>query len=145
MYVFWRKTFFWKIYTFFLYYKFMYCATGFQVGYKQDNMIKNCPSVTKLVMFIYHFFLHGSFFQRHQVTFSHWNLSVVCHLCCCPFALLLLWTFHIFSRTIRPISTKLGTKLTWMKGIQVCSNEWPHPFPRVDNNEIVKIHSFDEI
>ena len=95
MYVFWRKTFFWKIYTFFLYYKFMYCATGFQVGYKQDYMIKNCPSVTKLVMFIYHFFLLESFFQRHQVTFSHWNFSVVCHLCCCPFALLLLWTFHI--------------------------------------------------
>ena len=30
-----------------------------------------------------------------------------------------------------------------MKGIQVCSNEGPHPFPRGDNNEIVKM--FEEI
>ena len=27
------------------------------------------------------------------------------------------------SRTTGPISTKLGTKHPWMKGIQVCSNE----------------------
>ena len=29
-----------------------------------------------------------------------------------------------------------------MKGIQVCSNEVPQPFPRGDNYEIVKIHSY---
>ena len=45
-----------------------------------------------------------------------------------------------FSRTTRPISTKLGTKHHWMKGIQFCSNERPLPFPRGDNYEIVKIH-----
>ena len=28
----------------------------------------------------------------------------------------------------------------WVKGIQVCSNEGRHPFPRGDNNEIAKIH-----
>ena len=27
-----------------------------------------------------------------------------------------------------------------MKGIEVCSNEGSHPFPRGDNYEIVKIH-----
>ena len=51
-------------------------------------------------------------------------------------------TFHIFdffSKT-GPISTKLGTKHLWVKGIQVSSNEEPHPFPRGDNYEIVKIH-----
>ena len=48
-----------------------------------------------------------------------------------------------FSRTTGPISNKLGTKHPWVKGIQVCSNElneWPRPFPRGDNYEIVKIH-----
>ena len=45
-----------------------------------------------------------------------------------------------FSRTTEPISTKLGTKHPWVKGIQVCSNEGPRPFPRGDNYEIVKIH-----
>ena len=46
-----------------------------------------------------------------------------------------LWTFHIFifSRTTGPISTKLVTKRLWVEGIQVCSNEGPHPFQRGDN------------
>ena len=48
--------------------------------------------------------------------------------------------FKIFSRTIGPISTKLGTMNPWMEGIQVCSNAGPHPFPRGDNYEIAKIH-----
>ena len=26
-----------------------------------------------------------------------------------------------------------GSKNPWVKGIQVCSNEGPHPFPRGDN------------
>ena len=45
-----------------------------------------------------------------------------------------------FSRTTEPISTKLGTKYPWVKGIHVCSNEWPLPFPRGDNYEIAKIN-----
>ena len=45
-----------------------------------------------------------------------------------------------FSITTKPISTKLSTKHPWMKGIQVCSNEGPCPFPKGDNYEIVKIH-----
>ena len=72
---------------------------------------------------------------KAQVIFSN-HLSSVCPSVC-------LYTFHIFiyfSRTIEPISTKLGTKHPWVKGIQVCSNEGPRPFPRGDNYEIVKIH-----
>ena len=45
-----------------------------------------------------------------------------------------------FSRTTEPISTKLGTKHPWVKGIQVCSNDGSCPFPRGDNYEIAKIH-----
>ena len=30
----------------------------------------------------------------------------------------------------------------WMKGILVCSNEGPRPFPRGDNNEIAKFKIF---
>ena len=35
---------------------------------------------------------------------------------------------HWQIRTIEPVSTKLGTKHSWMKGIQVYSNEGQHPF-----------------
>ena len=37
-----------------------------------------------------------------------------------------------------PISIQLGTKHRWVKGIQVCSNEGPRPFPRGDNYEVPK-------
>ena len=51
------------------------------------------------------------------------------------------WNLKIFfSRTTQVISTKLGTKHPWVKGIQVCSNEGPRPSPRGDTYEIVKIH-----
>ena len=72
-----------------------------------------------------------------------WSKLVHCPL---SWSLLLSLTFHIFiifSRTTGPISTKLGTKHPWVKGIQVCSNEGPHPFPRGDNYEIAKY--IDEI
>ena len=63
-----------------------------------------------------------------------------------PPLLSLFLTFHIFisfPRTTGPISTKLGTKLPWVKGIQVCSNEGPVLFPTGDNYEIAK--TIDEI
>ena len=41
------------------------------------------------------------------------------------------------------ISTKLGKKYPWVKGIQVCSNEGPCPFPTGDNIE--KRKNIDEI
>ena len=68
---------------------------------------------------------------KAQVSFSDNFLSVVC-----------LSTFHIFiffSRTTGPISTKLGTNHPFKKGIQVCSNEWPHPFRKGDNSKTIKI------
>ena len=43
-----------------------------------------------------------------------------------------------FSRITGPISTKLGTMPPWVKGIQVCSNEWSHLFLRGDNYKIAK-------
>ena len=39
-----------------------------------------------------------------------------------------------FSLTTELISTKLGTKHPWVKGIQVCTNELPRPFPRGANS-----------
>ena len=45
-----------------------------------------------------------------------------------------------FSRTKGTISTELGTKHPWVKGIQVCSNEGHCLFPRTDNFETAKIH-----
>ena len=43
-------------------------------------------------------------------------------------------------RTTGLISTKLGTKHPWVKGIQVCSNEGPCLFPRGNNYKIAKRH-----
>ena len=45
--------------------------------------------------------------------------------------------YVFFSRTTEPISTKLGTKHHWMKGIQLCSNEGSHS---IDDNKMAKIH-----
>ena len=46
----------------------------------------------------------------------------------------------IFSRTTKPISTKLGTKHPWIIWFQVCSKEGPCPFSKGDTKEIVEIH-----
>ena len=39
-----------------------------------------------------------------------------------------------------PISTKIDSKHSWVKGIHVCSNEGLHLSPRGDDNGIAKIH-----
>ena len=45
-----------------------------------------------------------------------------------------------FFRTNRPMSNKLGVKLPWVKGIQICSDKGPCLFPRGNNSEMAKIH-----
>ena len=45
-----------------------------------------------------------------------------------------------FSRTTVPISTKLGTKYPWMKGIHVYSNGWPDLSSRGNNSKNVKLY-----
>ena len=73
-------------------------------------------------------------------SFSDQNLSVVrryrrrCRSC------RKLFTFSSSSPTTGPISTNHDTRLPWVKGIQVSSNEGPRPFPRGDNYEIAKMH-----
>ena len=44
----------------------------------------------------------------------------------------------LISRTTWQISIKLGRKHSWVKEIQICSNERPRPFPERDNNVITK-------
>ena len=44
-----------------------------------------------------------------------------------------------FSKTTRLISTKLGTKLAWAKGIQVYFTEGPCSLPRGDDNKKAKM------
>ena len=48
-----------------------------------------------------------------------------------------------FSRTTRPILTRLSTNHpwpSWVKGIEVYSNEGDRPSPRGDNSKRVKMH-----
>jgi hypothetical protein len=49
------------------------------------------------------------------------------------------YIFNFFSRTTRPILTKLGTHHLLGERIQVCSNEVERPSPREDNSKRVKI------
>ena len=74
------------------------------------------------------------------------SLSWAILIACCPLSIFLYVClsvnfshFHLLQNQLS-ISPKLGTKHPWVKGIQVCSNEGPRPFPRGDNYEIVKIH-----
>ena len=45
-----------------------------------------------------------------------------------------------FSKTNRPISTKLGTKHPWAERIQIYSNDGPRPSTRGDKSEIVNFY-----
>ena len=45
----------------------------------------------------------------------------------------------LISITTWPISTKLCTKNSLEKGIQVCLNDGSRPFPKGNNNEIAEI------
>ena len=46
-----------------------------------------------------------------------------------------------FSKNNEPVSTRLGAKHPWGKGIQVCSDEWSRYFPiLLYNNKAPKIH-----
>ena len=49
------------------------------------------------------------------------------------------WGSNKISRTTESILRKLGTNHSWVKGIQVCSNEGPVPHQRGDNHDIAKI------
>jgi hypothetical protein len=46
---------------------------------------------------------------------------------------------EIFSRTSKPISTKLGTNHPWVKEILYCTNKGPCPLQRGDNHKNAKI------
>ena len=47
-------------------------------------------------------------------------------------------SFFHFQRNALLLGQKALEALPWVKGIQVCSNKRPCPFPRRDNYEIVK-------
>jgi hypothetical protein len=51
----------------------------------------------------------------------------------------LLFKKNLFSRTSRPNSIKLGTNYSWVKRIEVYSNEGPGHLQREDDHKNVKI------
>ena len=54
----------------------------------------------------------------------------------------LIWqTLKTVSRPTGPLSTKLGTKLHWVKGIQVCSKERPCPLLSLYNSGAANIQN----
>ena len=75
---------------------------------------------------------------KAQVSFSCSLLSIGLSVC-------KLFTFSSSSQ--EPLGqfqpNLIGTKHPCVKGIQVCSNDEPKPFPRGDNYEIAKIHSWN--
>ena len=48
------------------------------------------------------------------------------------------WIRKHWPEPLDQFSTKLRTRCPWVYGIQVCSNERPHPFPMGDNSKITK-------
>ena len=82
---------------------------------------------------------------KAQVSFSDHLSSVVClsvRLPVCPSVCLSVCKLFTFSSSspepLGQFQPNLATKHSWVKGIQVCSNEGPRPFPRGDNYEIAK-------
>ena len=89
----------------------------------------------------FYWYLFSSPVPKAQVSLFYHNLSVVrrcCRRCRRDSNFFTYSIFIVFSRTTGLISTKLGTKHPWVKGIQVCSTEGPRPFPRKDNYKIQK-------
>ena len=85
-----------------------------------------------------------SLFLAHLSKRLKWAfLITICPLSILIVVVVVVNIFISFSRTTVPISTKLGIKHPFVKGIQVYSNEGPCPFPRRDNYQIVKY--IDEI
>ena len=77
----------------------------------------------------------GSIQFKYTFFNQEYFFLIICLSVCQSVCLKIFHIFDFFSRTTLLISTKLGTKYPWMKGIQVCSNEGPHPFPRGDNTK----------
>ena len=48
--------------------------------------------------------------------------------------------FRLLLKSRKANFNQIGTMHPWVKGIQVCSNEGPFPFPKADNCKIAKIH-----
>ena len=75
---------------------------------------------------------------KAQVSFSDHLSSVVC------LSIRLSVNFSHFHRLLQNHWANFNqtkyTKYPWVKGIQVCSNEGPRPFPRGNYFEIVKVH-----
>ena len=91
-------------------------------------------------------FSKGTLFRTSLTHQPKQNITFLAHLkrafliARCPLSVCLSFCQHFtffffFSRTLGPISTKLGTKYPWVKGIQICTNEGPWFIQSGDNNE----------
>ena len=90
------------------------------------------------------------YIQSKALQFVVWlltHLSWAFRIACCPLFVCPLSVrqfvhlsvnfshFDFFSRTSRPVSTKLGANDSWVEGIQVCSNDGPRLSPRWDSTK----------
>ena len=75
---------------------------------------------------------------KAQVSFSDQNLSVV--IVVVVVVVINFSHFHLLLQNLWAIFNQTWHKHLWVKGIQVCSNEGPHSFPRGDNYKSAKIH-----
>ena len=99
--------------------------------YESDNFcIINKISIFKLTWAGSLSELFGSLFVRHMSVRQSVCLSV-------NFSVNFSY-FHLLLRTTGQISTKFGTK-PLVEGSQICSNEGPHPFLRVNYSKNIKI------
>ena len=103
--------------------------------FNADNDLMKELSIDSYIYFICMYFI-SSPERKAEVNFSDQNLSVVhCRLC------RKLFTFSSSSPEPLGHFQENLVQGSWVKGIQDCSNEWPHPFPRGDNYKKAKINS----
>ena len=119
------------------------------VGLLSDLPLSFCPSVC--ILFTFSFSAPKQLPQPTKLGTKHFwmkGIQVCSDEGSCPFpradnygiAKIHWYNLKIlFSRTSGPISTKLGTKHPWVKGIYVGANEGPCPFPRADYYKIAKM------
>ena len=115
------------------------------IVHKEFSYGRACPSwltvcSSKVNQSTYGMFVLGCFFfgnccLAHLSLKLKWAFLITCCLSC-PSACYLLKSSSE-PRTTEPISTKLGIKHPWVKGIKVWSNDRPRPFFK---GRVAKIH-----
>ena len=108
------------------------------VGYYDVKILTNTH--IKTIIIIYWFLAHRA--ESSSELFCRDHLLSVVHPSVRPSVPSVCKLFQFSSSSQEPLGQfqQNLAQGSWVKGIQVCSNEWPRSSQRGENCEIVKIH-----